>query len=358
MAEKSGPLSLIERYRPSLFVLASQVAAATLNAAAKFVETRLEQVHPFQVLHVRMLITGLGCTSYLWYIGGSSKSDILFGTSDVRGLILLRALGGVCGASGFFFSMVYLSLSEATALNFLGPLGSLILTRYLSFAAVRWTDCLGAVGALVGVVLIAQPEDIFGSTAKVERDGPGDVKGDLMGLAFAVLGICGGVITLTSIRCIGTRAHPLTSVNVFAWALVTVSFLGLMIIPGITWPRNLATWGCLIYIGTCGFAMELLLTLGISSDTSSAATLMIYSQIVWALVLDRVLFQATINLWAILGAVAVISSLSLVTLAGKDKGLDDIKYTDIRREEDEHVDEHPHPQRLSLDEVHAEEGRL
>ncbi|KAI1462643.1 hypothetical protein F4805DRAFT_4234 [Annulohypoxylon moriforme] len=349
MAKDSGAvMSLVERYRPSLFVLASQVAAATLNAAAKYAETRLEQVHPFQVLHVRMLITALGCTWYLWHTGGSKKSDILFGTPDVRGLILLRALGGTCGASGFFFSMVYLNLSEATALNFLGPLGSLILTRYLSFATVQWTDCLGAVGALGGVVLISQPEEIFGTIQAAERNVSADATANMKGLAFAVLGLCGGVITLTSIRCIGKRAHPLTSVNVFAWSLATVSWIGLMIVPGITWPKNPLTWLCLVYIGTCGLAMEFTLTVGISSDSSSAATVMIYSQIVWALILDRVLFQSTINLWEILGAVIVIGSLTLVTLTGQTQKPETAEYKDIRCEDEE-------AGRLSLEETHVEQ---
>ncbi|KAI1091313.1 hypothetical protein F5B19DRAFT_503272 [Rostrohypoxylon terebratum] len=350
MAKDSGAmLSLVERYRPSLFVLASQVAAATLNAAAKYAETRLEEVHPFQVLHVRMLITALGCTWYLWHIGGGDKkSDILFGSPDVRGLILLRALGGTCGASGFFFSMKYLNLSEATALNFLGPLGSLILTRYLSFATVQWTDCLGAIGALGGVVLISQPEEIFGSVQATQRDVSSDPAANMKGLAFAVLGLCGGVITITSIRCIGKRAHPLTSVNVFAWSLATVSWIGLMLVPGLTWPRNPLTWLCLAYIGICGLSMEFTLTVGISSDTSSAATVMIYSQIVWALILDRVLFQSTINLWEILGAVIVIASLTLVTLVGNVQKPDTAEYKDIRCEDEE-------AGRLSLEETHPEQ---
>ncbi len=91
-------------------------------------------------------------------------------------------------------SMIYLSLSEATALNFLGPLGSLILTRYLSLATVELVDCLGAVGALVGVVLVVQPEDIFG-TRNVERN-VSNKTGDLLnGLIFSVLGICGGIVS-------------------------------------------------------------------------------------------------------------------------------------------------------------------
>lgn len=97
--------SVIEQYRPSLYVLASQVVAATLNAAAKFIETKDEAVHPFMILYVRMLITTLGCTAYLLLSStsnGASKAHMLFGTRDVRWLLVLRALGGVCSATGFF----------------------------------------------------------------------------------------------------------------------------------------------------------------------------------------------------------------------------------------------------------------
>lgn len=97
--------SMIETYRPSLYVLASQVVAATLNAAAKFIETRDEAVHPFMTLYVRMLITTLGCTVYLLLSStpnGTSKAHMLFGTRDVRLLLVLRAVGGVCSATGFF----------------------------------------------------------------------------------------------------------------------------------------------------------------------------------------------------------------------------------------------------------------
>ena len=96
-------------------------------------------------------------------------------------------------------SLKYLTLSEATALNFLGPLGSLILARWLAFANVRWTDCLGAAGALVGVVLVAQPEAVFGvrddgalsHAAAVDVDLPS--RDHFKGIAFGILGV-GGVI--------------------------------------------------------------------------------------------------------------------------------------------------------------------
>lgn len=220
--------SMIGTYRPSLYVLASQVLAATLNAAAKFIETEDEAVHPFMILYVRMLITTLGCTTYLLLANtrnGTSKAHMLFGTRDVRWLLVLRAIGGVCSATGFFcmssfgvaaicilvsypinysnryangfytlVSMIYLTLSEATALTFIGPLGSLILTRFLSFATVKWTDCLSAVGALLGVMLIAQPAGIFSASDEVYTVAENTHK-RLYGLGFGVFGFCGGVVS-------------------------------------------------------------------------------------------------------------------------------------------------------------------
>ncbi|KAI1349994.1 hypothetical protein F5Y01DRAFT_164361 [Xylaria sp. FL0043] len=307
-------MSFIERHSPSLLVIASQVVAATMNAAAKFCETNLEPVHPFMILHVRMLATGLGCALYLSHVG-SSMSVAFFGAKEVRSLVFLRAIGGVCSATGFFFSMIYLSLSEAIALSFLSPLGSLILARSLSLGAIQWIDYVGGVGALAGVTLVAQPEDIFykdgagfGASAKSHDHSKG--------LAFGVFGALGGVLALTSIRHIGTRAHPLTSVNVFAWSVVFVSGIALTMIPEARWPGSPLIWICLIYIGFCGLAMEYLLTAGISRDSSSAATLMMYTQILFALVVDSVFFHITANIWTFLGTATIIASLCLVTVAG------------------------------------------
>lgn len=42
---------------------------------------------------------------------------------------------------------------------------------------------------------------------------------------------------------------------------------------------------------------------------------MIYSQVLWALALDRVVWHISLNVWSIIGVVSVICSLSFVSLA-------------------------------------------
>jgi hypothetical protein len=62
-------------------------------------------------------------------------------------------------------------------------------------------------------------------------------------------------------------------------------------------------------------SQEALLTAGISSDASSAATVMIYSQVIWALILDRIIWHVDLNVWVLIGVGSVVCSLILVSLA-------------------------------------------
>lgn len=99
MGNNAPHASFVARHKPSLLVLTSQVSAAFIHGIVKILETGERPVHPFQILQVRLLITGISCVLYLWYNG---LSDSLLGPKDVRPLLVVRAIGGVCGAIGFY----------------------------------------------------------------------------------------------------------------------------------------------------------------------------------------------------------------------------------------------------------------
>lgn len=94
-----GPSSLVARHGASLVVLASQVSAAILHGFVKALENGTDPVSPFQILLVRMLITGFGCSLYLWHRSGP---EFPLGPRDVRPLLLLRAFCGILGAGGMY----------------------------------------------------------------------------------------------------------------------------------------------------------------------------------------------------------------------------------------------------------------
>lgn len=91
--------SFVARHRASLVVLASQGSAAILHGFVKALENGADPIGPFQVLLIRMLITGIGCSLYLWVKG---IADFPLGPREVRPLLLLRAVGGILGAGGMY----------------------------------------------------------------------------------------------------------------------------------------------------------------------------------------------------------------------------------------------------------------
>lgn len=82
-----------------MVVLASQISAAFVHGVVKALESGTETVSPFQILLVRMLITGVGCSLYLW---ARKNPEFPLGQRDTRPLLLLRAVGGILGAGGMY----------------------------------------------------------------------------------------------------------------------------------------------------------------------------------------------------------------------------------------------------------------
>jgi drug/metabolite transporter (DMT)-like permease len=80
------------------------------------------------------------------------------------------------------------------------------------------------------------------------------------------------------------------------------------------WPTSLRTWGVLMVLGIVGFSMEYLLTAGLGSDGSAGATVMIYSQVLWALLIDWLIWNLSINWLTIVGCAGVVMSLAVSSL--------------------------------------------
>lgn len=88
----------------------------------------------------------------------------------------------------------------------------------------------------------------------------------LAAIGIAMLGVLGSTGALTSIRSIGTRAHAFISINYFSVWCSIVSLACLIIFPDVKFrlPGNLTEWSLLVSLGLCGFVMQFLLTAGLS----------------------------------------------------------------------------------------------
>lgn len=277
--------------------------------------------HP-QVLFARMSITALACYLYMWYAAVPAP----FGTKPVRPLLLARATSGFLGVYGLYYSVQYLPLSEATVITFLAP----IMTCYAcSFLIPGETfsrrQQLAALVSLVGVVLIARPFRKRESTGDGDGDGDGDSPSSadsyhhVLATIVAFVGVLGAAGAYTSIRMIGRRVHPLVSVTYFSSVTTVISFVAMAAVPGVPFrlPSDPLEWTLLIGLGVCGFLLQFLLTAGLSyvpppsvsssKSQGSRATSMVYTQMLFALFYDKVVWGTTLAPISWAGSVLILA---------------------------------------------------
>jgi len=259
-----------------------------------------------------MSITAVASYLYMWY----AKVPAPLGTRPVLGLLILRAVSGFMGVYGLYYSVQYLPLSEATVITFLVP----IMTCYACSLLIpgetfsRRQQVAGII-SLVGVVLIARP---FGNRNRDETDGV-DSYHHVLATVVAFVGVIGATGAYTSIRMIGRRAHPLVSVTYFSSVTTIISFTAMAAVPGVPFrlPSTPTEWILLTGLGVCGFLLQFLLTAGLSyvppadvSDKSgqgSRATSMVYTQMLFALFYDKVVWGSTLSLVSWAGSALILA---------------------------------------------------
>ncbi|KAI9039489.1 DMT family transporter [Aspergillus affinis] len=335
-----------------ILVMMSQFFGSSMNTMTKLLENQGrngEGLSPFQILFARMSITVLASYLYMWY----AKVPHPFGTRSELGLLLLRAAGGFWGVYGLYYSVQYLPLSEATVLTFLAPiLSCYACSLYMPNETFTRKQQLAALVSLVGVVLIARPF----SHATSDRDSVDKMHRSLA-IAMALVGVLGASCAYSAIRMIGQRCHPLVSVTYFSTFTTVVSFLAMLVIPSVPLelPGTVTEWTLLAGLGVCGFLLQFLLTAGLSyvppaprrsttkgnrrattsqygsndddgdendtdesrkpSSSGSRATSMLYTQMLFALFYDGVVWNNTLSAVSWLGSGLILTSAIYVAMA-------------------------------------------
>jgi len=106
------------------------------------------------------------------------------------------------------------------------------------------------------------------------------------------------------------------SVNYFATVCTIISTVMMLSLPGVGFllPANLKEWGYLIALGSCGFVMQFLLTAGLAYEKSGRATNMAYSQMLFALTFDKLVFGTSPGALSIVGSSLILGSAIYVAV--------------------------------------------
>lgn len=145
-----------------------------------------------------------------------------------------------------------------------------------------------------------------------------------LAIFLAVLGAFGASTAYATIRVIGNRAHSLISVTYFAFLSTVGSALIILVHPDLQFvmPEHASQWGLIAIIGLTGFALQFLLTEGLQREKGGRATNLTYLQLVFALVVERVIWGTTPPVESLFGAVLIIGAAIWVSLQkNTEKGI-------------------------------------
>ncbi|KAK9460154.1 uncharacterized protein V1516DRAFT_679077 [Lipomyces oligophaga] len=296
-----------------LLVASGQLFSSTMNLLARILEVNSKPpFHALQIVFVRMSITTICCTLYMIY---RKVPDAPFGPRTIRSLLVARGMVGFFGLFGMYYSLTYLSLSDATVISFLSPtVAGFACSIFLGEQFGR-RDFLAGLVSFFGVVLIAQP-----GIAPSDPDSSGRIVTSSQrwgAIGVALLGVLGAAGAFTIIRCIGKRAHPLISVNYFASMCTVVSFLGIMLSPTIEFvlPHSTTQWVLLLGIGACGFLYQFLLTSGLQREKAGRASNMLYLQMFFAFMFERIVWNDVPNWMELTGSGVILGSAIWVAVS-------------------------------------------
>ncbi|KAI1204377.1 uncharacterized protein F4807DRAFT_465732 [Annulohypoxylon truncatum] len=321
-----------ERNIGLFFVFLAQVFASLMAMATRLLETGFEKkFHALQIIFVRMFATAALGSLYMWY---KNVPDFPLGRREIRGLLVLRGLAGFTGLFCLYYSLSYLDIADSTVITFLVPTTTAIVCFIVLREPYTVKEAIAGFIAFAGVLFIARPAFLF---PQHDEDKPQDdssklfIVGQPKGMVpempatpaqrsfaviLAVIGTFGAASAYSIIRLIGKRAHSLISVNYFAILATVVSFLVIMVVPDLHFeiPENAVQWSLLISIGIAGFLLQFLLTEGLQREKAGRATNLIYTQMVFALIIERVVWGTTPPIESLFGSALIIGSAIWVSL--------------------------------------------
>lgn len=145
----------------------------------------------------------------------------------------------------------------------------------------------------------------------------------LSAVLVALIGVIGAAVAYCSIRWIGKRAHPLITVNYLAVISTVVCgvFLVLISETGFQLPADVRQWIYLVSASICGFISQFLLTVGLQYEQSNRVANMFYTQLLFALVFDKIIWDVSPAILSIVGSLLVLTSTVYVALRPKSADL-------------------------------------
>ncbi|KAL1594614.1 hypothetical protein SLS60_010375 [Paraconiothyrium brasiliense] len=298
---------IMQRHGSIVLMLLAQLCSAILATIGRVLRTG-HGADDSEAMGTSEILLFMMCTTMLlsWAHTYLFKlDDRPLGPPSTRALLALRGIAGFCGIWGFYYSLRYLALAEATIINFLAPILAVLLLGLFPGAGLSIAQLLAGLISMGGVVCVLQPW-----STPVSYSG----KEQAMAIGAAFVGVAGGAVSYVAMARLGNRVHPILTVAYFSTFCVVLSGLSLVVQwQKLRLPTTTLQWFLAMILGILGFAMHWLMTASLTWEGDSKRPLnFVYTQIVFAMLGDRLIWGIAPDVWKYLGGALIICSAIFV----------------------------------------------
>jgi drug/metabolite transporter (DMT)-like permease len=219
-----------------------------------------------------------------------------------RRKLVTRGLFGAVALAAYFVSLVRLPLADASTLHQTQPLITAVLAWWLIGERVGWASSFAIVCGFAGVMLVVHPGIPLGDGA------------DPLGVAIALASAVCSSFSYITIRQLSRSDHPLVIVFYFPLIAAPLSLpwaLYDFVLPSAT------GWLLLVGIGVTTQFGQVFMTKALVIESAARAMSIGYSQIVFASILQIVVYGMYPALGTILGGALVIAGTLAVSMTAK-----------------------------------------
>lgn len=229
-----------------------------------------------------------------------------------RLMLILRSVVGTTGLMLSFYAFRHMPLADASVIVFSVPvfvaIFALVFLKEPCDAFSILTICL----TLTGVLLITRPISIFGSSVP-SLGSEENVRTDIWGGVAAFSATLFGANAYILLRVLKGLHFSVIMINFGVYALIETIFvswyLGVLCLPQCGTERLL-----ILALGIFSFSGQILLTISLQLEQAGPVSIARSADIVFAFIWQVLFFKEVPNIYSIVGAIFVTSSVILIGL--------------------------------------------
>lgn len=224
---------------------------------------------------------------------------------------MLRCFVGTTGLMLSFYAFRHMPLADASVIIFSTPVFVAIFARLFLREPCGCFNVITVILTLIGVVLITRPPIIFGSSIpSLVDDQIIDENAGLWGPVAALSSTLFGANAYVLLRALKGLHFSVIMTNFGAFALV-YTILITWVMGALCWPHCGYDRVLIIALAIFSFLGQILLTIALQMEQAGPVAIARSADIVFAFIWQVMFFKEVPNVYSLIGALLVVSSVIL-----------------------------------------------